>query len=228
MSATPRTGAVIVAAGSSTRMGGADKLLLPLGGRPLLAHAVSVFAAHPRIERLVVVASPANREQTAGLLRQLAPGALLTAGGARRRDSVRAGLDLLADCAYVVVHDGARPLVTSELIDAVLDGARAAGAAVCALPVTDTVKRGDQQGKVRETVPRHGLWLAQTPQAFRRELLLRGHEASDLDASDDALLIELLGERVVLVPGSRENIKVTEPPDLLLAEAILQARSRSQ
>lgn len=221
----PCVGAVIVAAGSSTRMGGRDKLLLPLCGRPLLACTLSVFAAQPRIQRLVVVASSANREQIAGLLREAASGARLTLGGARRRDSVRAGLDLLADCEYVIVHDGARPLVTAALIDAALAGAREAGAAICAVPVSDTVKREGEGRRIGETVPREGLWLAQTPQAFRRDLLLRAHEATDIDASDDALLVEMLGEPVLLVPGARENIKVTEPPDLPLAEAILHARS---
>jgi len=144
-------------------------------------------------------------------------------GGERRRDSVRAGLDALADCDYVVVHDGARPLVTKALIDAALAGARETGAALCAVPVSDTVKRTDDAGLVRSTVSRAGLWLAQTPQAFRTELLLRAHEATEIDATDDAALVELLGEPVRVVMGSPRNLKVTTPADLRLAEALLAA-----
>ncbi len=142
-------------------------------------------------------------------------------GGERRRDSVRAGLLTLTGCEVAVVHDGARPLVTPALIDAAIAGARECGAALCAVPVSDTVKRSDEAGHVRGTVSREGLWLAQTPQAFTLDLILRAHEAVEGDVTDDAAMVEHLGATVRLVPGSRRNIKVTTPEDLALVEALL-------
>jgi 2-C-methyl-D-erythritol 4-phosphate cytidylyltransferase len=144
-------------------------------------------------------------------------------GGERRRDSVRAGLEALPDCEYVIVHDGARPLVEAPLIDAVLDAARESGAAICAIPVSDTVKLSNPPAFVQATVDRNNLWLAQTPQAFRREILLRAHDTFDLDATDDAALVERLDEPVRIVPGSRRNIKVTSPEDLAFAAALLSS-----
>jgi 2-C-methyl-D-erythritol 4-phosphate cytidylyltransferase len=124
---------------------------------------------------------------------------------------------------YVLVHDGARPIVTAELIAAALAGARETGAALCAVPVSDTVKRVEDDGLVRGTISREGLWLAQTPQAFQTDLLRRAHAATDIDATDDAALVELLGEPVRVVMGSAHNIKVTTPGDLALAEALLRS-----
>jgi 2-C-methyl-D-erythritol 4-phosphate cytidylyltransferase len=218
-----KTGAIIVAAGRSTRMGGFDKLLQVVGGRPVIAHSLAVFAAHPRIDAVVAVASASNQEAIAAIARDLA-GVQMILGGRRRRDSVHNGLQALADCDVVVVHDGARPLVTPPLIDAAIDGAIETGAALCAVPVTDTLKRGDPEGLVRSTVSREGLWLAQTPQAFRTEVLLRAHAAHDIDATDDAALVELIEEPVRLVAGSRENVKLTTPDDFVLVEALLAAR----
>jgi 2-C-methyl-D-erythritol 4-phosphate cytidylyltransferase len=214
-------GAIIVAAGSSTRMGGVDKLLALLGDRPVVAHSIAAFASHSAIDGLVVVASATNQQAITAIVAELAPRALVVLGGARRRDSVRAGLEVLPACQYVVVHDGARPLVTHAMIDAALEGAREAGAALCAVPVTDTVKRAEPSGRVSSTVTREGLWLAQTPQAFRTDLLRRAHREVDLDVTDDAALIELLGEPVKLVMGSRLNLKITLQSDLPLAEALM-------
>ena len=219
------TGAIIVAAGSSQRMGGIDKLLAPLGGRPVIAHSLAVFAAHPRVEALAIVVSPANEAPIRALAGELAPGAIVILGGKRRRDSVANGLDALAHCDYVLVHDGARPLVTAEMIDAALDGAIQSGAALCAVPVADTVTRAANDGLVASTVNRERLWLAQTPQAFRTEVLRRAHAAHDIDATDDAALAELIEAPVRLVMGSSENLKITTLSDLAFAEAILASRS---
>ena len=217
------TGAIIVAAGGSSRMGGVDKLLVPLAGRPVIAHAVSAFATHARIDSVVVVASEANVETVRAIAGDF-EAVIIVPGGRRRRDSVWRGLEALPGSEVVVVHDGARPLVTAELIDAAIDGALEAGAALCAVPVSDTVKRADAMRLVLGTVTRDGLWLAQTPQAFRAEVLRRAHAASDIDATDDAALVELLGEPVRLVLGSRENVKLTMPEDFALVEALLAAR----
>ena len=216
-------GAIIVAAGSSTRMGGGDKLLLPIGGLPVIEHSIARFAANPRIDSLVVVASETNIEATRAIAAPYADTRVIL-GGKRRRDSVFCGLEALGACDIVAVHDGARPLVTAELIDAALDGALDAGAALCAVPVSDTVKRGDASGLVRSTVSREDLWLAQTPQAFHTDLLRRAHKANDIDATDDAALVELIEQPVRLVRGSRDNIKVTTPEDVALIEALMAAR----
>ena len=214
-------GAVIVAAGQSTRMGGIDKLLQPLGDVPLIARTVAAFVDDASVDRVVVVTSLQSRaavEAAVGTAQKLS----YALGGERRRDSVRAGLLALDGCDFVLVHDGARPLVTTELIEAALAGARECGAALCAVAVTDTVKRSDESGNVRGTVSREGLWLAQTPQAFRLELLLRAHDEVEGDMTDDAAMVERLGMPVKLVQGSRRNIKVTTPEDLALAEALLE------
>ena len=216
-----RVAAIIVAAGSSRRMKGVDKLLGPLGGRPLVSYSVDAFVRHPSVDEVIVVASEANLE---GISRTVSGQARALVGGSRRRDSVRNGLQAIGgDCEYVLVHDAARPFVNAEMIDAVLDGAREVGASLCAVPVSDTVKRADPTGRVSSTVTREGLWLAQTPQGFRTDLLLRAHQSIDINVTDDAALIELLGEPVKLVMGSTRNIKVTLPEDLALAEALLAA-----
>jgi 2-C-methyl-D-erythritol 4-phosphate cytidylyltransferase len=201
-------------------MGGVDKLTHTVAGRPLIARTVAAFLSHPDIAQVALVVSADNR---GGVEAAVLPNTKLAIvlGGERRRDSVHAGLMTLTGCEYVVVHDGARPLVTRDLIDAVLAGARECGAALCAVPVADTVKRSDESGHVRGTVSREGLWLAQTPQAFRLDLLGKAHEAVEGDVTDDAAMVEHLGAPVLLVQGSRRNIKVTTLEDLALVEALL-------
>jgi 2-C-methyl-D-erythritol 4-phosphate cytidylyltransferase len=216
------TGAIILAAGQGERMGGIDKLLTLVHGRPLIFYSLAAFASSPEIDELVVVASAENRARIEAVLAEMARPVTLVLGGSRRRDSVRAGLDALPDCEYVVVHDGARPLVTPALIEAALAGARETGAALCAVPVADTLKRGDDAGLVYSTVSREKLWQAQTPQAFSRDVLLRAHGATDIEATDDAALVELMDAPVRLVQGSVRNVKVTTPEDLDLVEALLR------
>jgi 2-C-methyl-D-erythritol 4-phosphate cytidylyltransferase len=218
-------GAIIVAAGASRRMGGIDKLMAPLGERPAISYPIATFSSHPSIERVVIVASESNRDAISSLVSELAPRAAVILGGTRRRDSVRAGLEALAGLDYVVIHDAARPFVTAAMIDAALEGAHEVGAALCAVPVSDTVKRSEPSGRVSSTVTREGLWLAQTPQAFRTDLLLRAHRTIGIDVTDDAALIELLGEPVKLVMGSSRNLKITQPEDLALARALLRAEA---
>jgi 2-C-methyl-D-erythritol 4-phosphate cytidylyltransferase len=202
-------------------MGGIDKMLRQLDGRPLIAYSIAAFAASNDVDRVAVVASNENFDVINAIVSQLLPGARIVLGGERRQDSVRAGLDVLDDVDYVLVHDGARPLVNEAMIEASLQGALETGAAICAVPVNDTIKRGSD-GLIVETVDRSALYQAQTPQAFRRDLLLRAHEQDSSDATDDAALVERLGLPVRLVAGSARNIKVTTPDDLHVAEALLQ------
>lgn len=228
MTAGDSVGAVIVAAGRSTRMDGEDKLWAALRGpdgvdRPLLSYAVGPFQACAAIERIALVVAPEAVERARALVRDEAfDKTCVVAGGARRRDSVRNGLAALEPCAWVAVHDGARPLLTVELIERGREAARETGAACCALPVPDTVKQSDDAGHIERTLDRSRLWLAQTPQVFRYELLVRAHERAQGDATDDAALVEALGVKVQLYPGSPRNLKVTTADDLTLVRALLR------
>ncbi len=224
-----RVAAVIVAAGSSRRMQGIRKIWAALGDSSVLAHTLAAFQASPLIETVVMVLAPDDLEAGRALCNTLdLTKATLTIGGARRRDSVRAGLDALAAFApdYVVIHDGARPFVTPDLIARGVQAARQHGAAVAAVPVKDTMKRAGPDGLVLETLDRAALWAVQTPQVFAYDLLMRAHRALDpaWDATDDAALVERLGHPVALFTGLDDNIKITTPGDLLLAEAILKGR----
>ena len=178
-------GAIIAAAGGSTRMAGADKLFAPLGGRPLLARALQPFQESPLVERIALVLSAANIERGRALAEEegIDKLAAVCEGGPRRQDSVRLGLEALGPCDWVLVHDGARPLVTAELIERGLTAARETGAAVPAVPLADTVKLAAPDGMVVATLDRSGLWAAQTPQVFRYDLLLRAHREVTADPS---------------------------------------------
>jgi len=222
-------GAIIVAAGGSSRMVGADKLFALLGGGPLLARALQPFQGSPLVGRIVLVLSGANLERGRALADAYGIGKLTAAceGGPRRQDSVRLGLEALGPCDWVLVHDGARPLVSAELIERGLAAARETGAAVPAVPVADTVKEAGRDGLVHRTLDRSRLWAAQTPQVFRHDLLLRAHREVSAEVTDDAAMLEALGLPVKLFEGSPANIKVTTPGDLRLAEALLEAGAAS-
>jgi 2-C-methyl-D-erythritol 4-phosphate cytidylyltransferase len=230
------TVALIVAAGSGERLGaGRPKALVELGGRPLLAWSIDALLQTAGVAR-VIVAMPPGAAQPPGVT--AGDGVTVVDGGASRSDSVRralaaaasAGREGGAELDFVLVHDAARPLLTPALAEAVIAALAAdadADAAIAALPVTDTVKRVDGAGAVRETLARSELWAVQTPQVFRRralELALDVHEDELARATDDAWLIERAGGRVIVVPASDENLKVTTPLDLRVAELLLAAR----
>lgn len=228
-----KTGAIIVAAGRGTRMGGGDKCALALGGFTILRHSVVTFAA--AVDRVVVVVAPervAMWEETARRERW-PPVTGIIGGGESRQASARAGFDALTGTHpvdIVTIHDGARPLVTSAVIHASIEVAAAVGAAIVAIPVTDTIKRVADQ-RVIETPDRSSLWAAQTPQTFRTELLQRAlawAETANLTPfTDEAGLVEAFGLPVAVVPGDRRNIKVTEPVDQIIAAALLAHRGGS-
>jgi 2-C-methyl-D-erythritol 4-phosphate cytidylyltransferase/2-C-methyl-D-erythritol 2,4-cyclodiphosphate synthase len=224
--ALPDADAIVVAAGASRRMGGRDKLMLPLAGRPLLAWTLDALAAARSVRRLVLVVAEERLDELAAAPWVRAHGARVVAGGARRQESVAAGF-AESRAAVVLVHDGARPLVTPELVDRVAAAAAEHGAAIPALPVTETLKRV-ADGRAAETVTREGLSAAQTPQGVRREILaaaFAAHPATGAETfTDEASLVEAYGSAVAVVPGERGNIKVTEPEDVAYAEALLALR----
>jgi 2-C-methyl-D-erythritol 4-phosphate cytidylyltransferase len=216
----PRAAAVIPAAGVGTRFGGrTPKQFLHFGAMPILAATVRHFATHPAVAVLVVAAPAPFIARTRRILAPLACRAPLTvvAGGRTRQDSVWLALQAVPeDAEVVVVHDGVRPVITRRLIDAVVAAAVETGAAVCALPITETVKR--VRGELVEaTLDRSELWTVQTPQAFRADLLREAHEKARRDGvvgTDDAVLVERLGHPVRVVRGLPENVKITTPEDL--------------
>ncbi|MEE8338347.1 MAG: 2-C-methyl-D-erythritol 4-phosphate cytidylyltransferase [Dehalococcoidia bacterium] len=229
------TVAILLAAGSSARMGGdgpdSDKLWADLGGEPLIAHSLRALAAIEAVDVLVLVAPPDRHAMLRSLAGEAPVELRAVEGGARRQDSVAAGVAAAPDAAWFLVHDSARPLITAELASRVLDAAREHGAAVPAVPVADTLKRVDGSGRVVESVDRAPLRAVQTPQAFAAGLLRRAHEASNdstlADATDDAVLVERLGEPVWTVEGDPRNLKVTTPADLALARALLAASNEA-
>ena len=223
-------GVVLVGAGEGRRMQGTGpKLFLELDGRSLLDPAATPFLTHEVVRDLVAVVPkaflPAASDLLATLARPHRVNVSAVAGGATRQESVRLGLAALpADTPFVAVHDVARPFVTGDLIWRVYEAAEAGGAAIPALPVRDTVKEVED-GRVVRSLPRQRLWAAQTPQIFARAILARAHEQGRHrgDATDDASLVEALGAPVTVVPGEPTNMKITEPSDLIAAEAFLRA-----
>ena len=206
-------------------MAGADKLFTEVAGQPLLAHAIAPFQECASIDRIVLVMAPLNLKRGRDLVERygFTKATALVKGGERRQDSVRLGLEALGGCDYVAVHDGARPLVTPELIARGLEAARETGAAAPAIPIADTVKEAGPNGIVLRTLDRSRLWAVQTPQVFRYDLLLRAHREITADVTDDAAMVEALGEPVRLFEGSRANIKVTTVEDLTLIKALTAA-----
>lgn len=222
---------VIVAAGTSRRMQGRDKLWIPLQGRTVLARTIDAFEASPIIDTIVLVTGAERVPATTALCAQehWRKIAAVVPGGTRRQDSVRAGLDALTrhdpPCRWVMIHDGARPFVTPTLLETGLQAAQTHQAAVAAVPVKDTIKQVEHD-MITATLDRSQLWAIQTPQIFSFELIYRAHHlplAQD-DVTDDATLLERLGHAVAIFPGSYHNIKITTLEDILFAEALIQGQ----
>jgi len=223
---------IIVAAGVGRRIGGATgKTYLPIAGRPLVLRTLDRIFATPAILNVVLVVAAADIEFCRKLLGsdEAMKGRAydLQAGGATRQQSVRCGLaKLAADTDVVMIHDGARPFVSSALIDRCIQAAMVHDAAVVGLPARDTIKRVGADGYVQGTLERAGLWEIQTPQIFQRDLIVAAHEwavRQGIEATDDAMVVERMGKPIFAVEGERNNIKITVPEDLLLAEAMIRA-----
>lgn len=219
-----RVGAVIVAAGSGTRMG-RPKQFLPLAGRPVCEWALKAFLDCPEVVKVALVTTPENiREHGARLASDRVA---VVEGGATRMGSVQNGFRALPpDLDAVAVHDGARPLVTPAVIRATVAEALRSGAAVAAVPAKDTLKRAGAGRVVLETPERSAFWQAQTPQTYRRAVLAEALErfAGEAGATDESQLVERAGHPVTLVEASYENLKITTPEDLVTAQALLAAR----
>ena len=226
----PFCSALIAAAGSSSRMGGENKLLLPLGGKPVIAHTLLAIDAAEGIDEIVIAAREDDLLTFADICKAygITKPVKVILGGATREESVlRAALEANAEASLLAVQDGARPLVTSELIDRTVALAARCFAAAPAVPVHDTIKVA-KDGVVRETPDRATLFAVQTPQVFDAGLLkaaLQSALAENAHLTDDCSAVERIGKEVYLTEGNEENIKLTTPLDLLIAEAILKKRT---
>ena len=216
--------ALILAAGKGTRLDkGKEKAFVPLLGKPLLAWTLSVFASCPHIHEIIVVVPPGRTMTCKNTV--LSPygfeKARVVVGGAEREDSLRNGFAAIEEaCQVVVVHDGARPFVTVDLIEEGVGVARKTGAAVAAVPVKDTIKLADSEKLIKETLQRDRLWAAQTPQIFSFDVITKAYDKLAVEVTDDAAAVEHLGYKVKLYMGDYNNIKVTTPEDLALARVI--------
>ncbi|CAN5741691.1 2-C-methyl-D-erythritol 4-phosphate cytidylyltransferase [soil metagenome] len=225
--------AIIVAGGSSRRMG-FDKTFAPLHGRPVVAHTIAAFEASAVVDEIILV----GREERLAELKEMAAQQQfrkvqnVIAGGARRQDSVSAGLkEAHTDSRYIAVHDAARCLVKPGQIERVFACARANGAAALAGAVVDTLKRANADGTISGSVDREGVFAMQTPQIFLRELLLEAYQRitkKKLLITDEVTAVQNLGRKVMLVSHVDVNLKITYPTDLLLAEAVLAERRKEQ
>lgn len=216
---------MVAAAGRGERLRSpGNKAFVPLGGRPLVSYALEVFRACDEIREivLVVVADDIERARRELLATGGGKSERVVAGGAERPASVAAALaEVSPGSDLVAIHDGARPFLTPELLRRCLEGAAAHGAAIAALPATDTVKEASPDGGVLMTLDRSRLWLVQTPQVFRRDLIVRAHQQAEeagIIGTDDASLVERIGHRVQIVMGDPDNVKITWPEDVLRAE----------
>ena len=229
-SSRPQCAALVAAAGSSSRMGGVNKLLEPLDGVPVLVRTLMALQQAPQIDEIVIATREEDLVEISGLCRTygITKCTKVIRGGETRAHSVLlAAMEASADVKLLAVQDGARPLVTPELIECVIDAARRCGAAAPAIPVKDTIKEVRDGGAVERTVDRSSLRAVQTPQVFDASLLkaaLQDAVENRIPITDDCSAVERLGKVVFLVDGEEENLKITTPVDLILAEAILRAR----
>lgn len=209
-------------------MGGIDKMFASLGGEPVVLRTLRAFQASHIVDEIIVVVSKEREKRCRSLVTSPAFTKVkqVCTGGQRRQDSVAAGLAAAGDCHWIVIHDGARPLVTVDLIERGLEAAQETGAAAAAIPVTDTIKVIGPDGMVLETPPRQNLRAVQTPQVFRSSIIRQAYRQASGEVTDDAALVEGLGRKVKLYHGAVDNIKITYPADLALAELLLQEREK--
>ena len=225
--------AIIVAAGKGIRLKGAlRKQYVAVNGVPILRHTLNNFDSCDQVNRIVVVVPQADLDfcrneilMTAELRKEVH----LVGGGAERQDSVFIGLKTIeSNDGIVLIHDGVRPFIRQSHLVACIDGAAEFGACILGIPAFDTVKKVDSKNQITQTLKRDKLWLAQTPQAFELKLIKKAHEAAKQEGfigTDDASLVERLGGTVKIIPGSRNNIKITDQSDLMLAQALFRTQT---
>ncbi|MCD6599384.1 MAG: 2-C-methyl-D-erythritol 4-phosphate cytidylyltransferase [Dehalococcoidia bacterium] len=222
-------GVIIVAAGKAERMGATDKIFVTLKGKPVLAWPVDICQQNDLVEQIVIALNNNNLKQGQKLKEERTWSKVaICLGGARRQDSVKEGLHKLKQCDWVIIHDGARPFLTLDLIQNGLEAAKETGAAVAAVPVKDTIKFADDHRLVTETPQRNKLWIVQTPQIFSFDVINEAYRKLKIEVTDDAAAVKLLGYKVKLYSGSYSNIKITTPEDLALAEIIAQDMLRTK
>lgn len=230
----PFCAAIVPAAGKSTRMGGEDKMFSLLCGAPVLMHTLRVLDQAVLVDEIVVAAQPEKLEEVAALVSRagIRKPIRVVEGGASRAESVlAAALAANEEAEYLAIHDGARPLILPEQVDEMIRMGQQTYAAAPALPVTDTVKVADLSGRVLSTPDRTTLFAVQTPQVFQANILkaaLQSALAAGAVLTDDCSAVERLGKDVYLTPGWRENIKITTPEDMAVAEAFLRKRGKTQ
>lgn len=231
----PYVSCIIAAAGRGSRMqADVNKIFLEFADMPVLAHTLLAFERHPSIREIVIVTSECDLLGCKDIAEEFGISKLktITLGGAQRQDSVRNALcEVSSQADLVLIHDAARPLVTSQMIQAVIDGVLSCGAAAAGVPCKNTLKLADASGMILETPDRSHMFEIQTPQGFTKELIVRAHEAAKADGilgTDDCYLAERLGAPVQITEGSYANIKITTPEDLLLAEQLFYRQAASE
>jgi 2-C-methyl-D-erythritol 4-phosphate cytidylyltransferase/2-C-methyl-D-erythritol 2,4-cyclodiphosphate synthase len=217
-----KAGAIIPSAGEGRRMGGVPKLFLPLAGQPLILHTLRPFLRNPHIKEIVLAVREEDLEKAQCLLKEYP--VKIIVGGKVRQETVRLALEAIdQSLELVAIHDGARPLLSPQLLQACLEAGEKFGAVVPALPIYETIKRGEDW--VEETIPREGLFTIQTPQVFRWELIREAHKKAyeeNYVGTDDASLVERMGIKVRMIRGEKTNIKITDPEDLEVAEMLMR------
>jgi 2-C-methyl-D-erythritol 4-phosphate cytidylyltransferase len=222
---------IIAAAGVGKRMGG-QKQFIELSGVPIAIRSCMVFGALDLVEEIILVTHPDNIGAAQKLVKEykLEKVKKVIGGGEERQDSVYKGLqEVSKDCEYVMVHDGARPLVSGEIVANVVAELKSSEAVVVGVPVPDTIKEIKQDSVISKTLDRKYIWSAQTPQAFKFSLITKAYEkakADGLKATDDSFLVERFGKKVKMIAGSYDNIKITTPNDLVIAESIIRRRAQ--
>jgi 2-C-methyl-D-erythritol 4-phosphate cytidylyltransferase len=219
-------GAVVTAAGKGERMGGINKVFSLLGGKEVLAHSVNVLEKCQYVDQIVIVLRDYDVER-GEILRQQEGWFKVSdicPGGDKRAHSVKEGIKWLGNCGWVIIQDGARPMLNSQMVKDGLEAAAESGAAIAAVAVKDTIKQSDADGFVLATPPRETLYAAQTPQIFRADILEKAYQQEVIETTDDAALVEKLGVKIKLYAGSYDNIKITTPSDITIAEMIWQKR----
>lgn len=222
--------AIILAAGRGSRMNkGVNKVFLPLNDKPIIAHTLDVFYRAKSVYGIVLVVAPGEaayiKDKLFGLYPPKKP-LTIVSGGDQRQFSVYEGLKVLPpDTDTVIIHDGARPLVSLDVLEKSIEVSQKQGAAVAGMPVKDTIKETGDGGKVERTLNRDRLWQVQTPQTFKYSLIMKAHEKAlshNYLATDDSALVENMGQEVYMIKGGYHNIKITTPEDILIAQRILE------